>query len=185
MAGTDKLAVASESMLVMVDVQRRLVDAMPTGTRVVDQIDVLLTAIEALDIPVIVTEQYPKGLGETEPRLMEKLSDATVIEKTTFSCTQASGFLNTVHKLQRQQIILVGMETHICILQTALDLHAQGYQVFVVEDGVSSRTKPNQYNALQRMRQAGVIVTNTESVLFEWLGDAAHPQFKQLAKLIV
>lgn len=187
MAGISNLAVASDSILVVVDVQRRLVDAMPSGTRerVIDQIDILLQAMETLKIPAIVTEQYPKGLGETEPRLMEKLSDAPLIEKTTFSCAQATGFLNTVHGMQRQQIVLVGMETHICILQTALDLQAQGYQVFVVEDAVSSRTKPNQYNALQRLRQAGVIVTNVESVLFEWMGDASHPEFKNLAKLIV
>lgn len=187
MAGTGGLVKADDSVLVVIDVQRRLVDAMPTGTRerVIDQIDVLLTAIQALNIPAVVTEQYPKGLGKTEPRLMEKLKSAPLHEKTCFSCAQAVGFLDTLHKFQRQQIILVGMETHICILQTALDLQSQGYQVFVVEDGVSSRTKPNQYNALQRMRQAGVVVTNTESVLFEWLGEASHPEFKGLATLIV
>jgi nicotinamidase-related amidase len=187
MVNTHNLAQAKDSILVVIDVQRKLVDAMPTGTRerVIDQIDVLLQAIHTLNIPAVATEQYPKGLGETEPRLMDKLADAPVIEKTCFSCAQAAGFLDVLHNLQRQQLVLVGMETHICVLQTALDLQSQGYQVFVVEDAVSSRTKPNQYNGLQRMRQDGIIVTNTESVLFEWLEDAKYPEFKNLASLII
>lgn len=177
-----------ESLLVVIDVQERLGAAMPPGVRkrVIEQISVLLTAANNLDVPVMVTEQYPKGLGLTEPALKSQLdADVKPIEKTCFSCAKSPEFMAMVEKAQRKQVILTGMETHICVLQTAMDLQAAGYQVFVIEDAVSSRAKGNQYNALYRMRQAGVIVSNVESVLFEWLGDASHQSFKTIAKLIV
>ncbi|RLA02166.1 MAG: hydrolase [Gammaproteobacteria bacterium] len=179
---------AQDSLLVVVDIQQRLTAAMPTGVRerVIEQVKVLLTAAKVLTVPVVVTEQYPKGLGLTEPELVKELPEATtLIEKTSFSCMNIAEFCSEIDKTACKQIILTGMESHICILQTALDLQAQGHQVFVVEDAVSSRSKVNQYNSLQRLRHAGVIITNVESVIFEWLGDAKHPEFKTLAKLIV
>ena len=178
----------NNSALVIIDVQQRLAAAMPSGVRerVVQQIGILLAAAELLSVPVIVTEQYPKGLGPTEQELINSLKGkAPVIEKTNFSCVKADGFNSALELAACKQVILTGMETHICVLQTALDLIEAGYEVFVVEDAVSSRTKSNQYNALQRLRQAGVIVTNVESLLFEWLQDASHPHFKTLSKLIV
>ena len=177
-----------DSVLVLIDIQERLTAAMPKGVRerVIEQLSILLTVSEVLSIPVIVTEQYPKGLGPTELALKSLLAETTpFIEKTSFSCARADGFMEAVSQLSRKQIILTGMETHICVVQTALDLQQQGYQVFVVEDAVSSRSKANQYNALQRMRQAGIIVTTVESILFEWIGDAKHPDFKTLAQLII
>lgn len=179
---------AQDSLLVIVDVQQRLTAAMPAGIRerVIGQVKILLTAARVLAVPVVVTEQYPKGLGPTEPELMSQLEENTVvIEKTSFSCMNVADFCTQVDKTACKQIVLTGMESHICILQTALDLQAQGHQVFVVEDAVSSRSKANQYNSLQRLRHAGVVITNVESVIFEWLGDAKHPQFKTLATLIV
>lgn len=177
-----------DSILVLIDIQNQLVAAMPNGVRerVIEQISILLTTSNVLSIPVIVTEQYPKGLGPTELTLKSHLADnVPIIEKTSFSSVAADGFLDAITLTKRKQIILTGMESHICIIQTALDLQRLGYQVFVVEDAVSSRSKTNQYNALQRMRQAGIIVTNVESILFEWLGDAKHPDFKALAQLII
>ena len=152
----------------------------------VEQIGILLTAADLLSVPVIITEQYPKGLGGTAPELIQQLKGkAPVIEKTNFSCVKADGFISALQLAECKQVILTGMESHICILQTAMDLLASGYTVFIVEDAVSSRTKSSQYNALQRLRQAGAIVTNIESVLFEWLEDASHPHFKTISKLIV
>lgn len=178
----------TESVLVVIDVQERLGAAMPPGVRnrVIEQISVLLTAATNLDVPVMVTEQYPKGLGVTEPALQSQfVANLKPIEKTCFSCAQSPEFMSMLEKSQRRQVILTGMETHICVLQTAIELQTAGYQVFVIEDAVSSRAKGNQYNALHRMRQAGVIISNVESVLFEWLGDASHQNFKTIAKLIV
>lgn len=176
------------STLMVIDIQERLTSAMPKGVRdrVIEQVSVLLTAAECLSIPVMVTEQYPKGLGATEPALIDKLPpDTPMIEKTKFSSARVDSVAEALQQSGRKQVFLAGMETHICVLQTTLDLLKQGYEVFVIEDAVSSRAKGNQFNALQRMRLAGAVITNVESLLFEWLGDAAHPEFKTLAKLIV
>ncbi len=175
------------SALIVIDIQQRLLAAMPqaVGEQLVHATDILLQAATAVNIPVIVTEQYPKGLGSTVVALQPYLSVANRIEKTCFSCAEADDFMSSLRASQRRQVILTGMEAHICVLQTALALHAQGFQVFVVEDAVCSRTQQNQDNAMQRLRQAGVIITNTESVLFEWLADAKHAEFRALSKLIV
>lgn len=182
------LANAENSVLVIIDVQQRLAKAMPDGVRerLNSQVKILLTAAKVLNVPVIVSEQYPKGLGKTEAALLDNLPDGTkIIEKTCFSCMGSEVFRSHLVAMQRTQIILAGMETHICVLQTALALIAENYRVHVAEDGVCSRTRNNQYNALQRMRHAGVVISNIESVLFEWLRDADHAEFKILAKLII
>lgn len=174
----------SDSQLVVVDIQERLAAAMDekVRTQVVNNTGILIQAATLLEIPVTATEQYPKGLGVTVPELAERLPEsATTMEKTCFSGCAASGFEAS---LTRRQVILAGMESHVCVLQTALELHALGRQVFVVEDAVCARRKPNHKNALARLRQAGVVVSNTESVLFEWLRDAQNEHFKTLSRLI-
>ena len=177
-----------DSVLVLIDIQERLTTAMASGVRerLIAQVSTLITAAKALSVPVIVTEQYPKGLGATEEALKSLLLETVpIIEKTSFSAAKVDDFLAEIAQTKRKQIILTGMQTHICIMQSALDLQQQGYQVFVVEDAVSSRSAINQDNALQRMRQAGIIISNVESIIFEWLGDAKHPAFRSLSKLIV
>jgi len=184
----NSVADSQSSVLMIVDIQQKLTTVMPKGVRdrVIEQVSVLLQAAEKLQVPVVVTEQYPKGLGATEPAIADMLSaDSAVVEKTQFSCFQVEAVKTALQAGNRKQIFLAGMETHICILQTALDLLKAGYEVFVIEDAVSSRAKANQYNALQRMRFAGAVITNVESLLFEWLGDAQHSEFKTLARLIV
>lgn len=178
---------AQTSQLVVIDIQERLASAMPEKaiSRVMDNTAVLLQAANLLDVAVIRSEQYSKGLGKTRSEISQYLeSKAACIEKTCFACTGSSDFTNRLSKLRRPQIILTGIESHVCILQTALELHEQGFQVYVVEDAVCSRNKHRHKNAIARMRQAGVIVTNTESVVFEWLRDAQHEHFKTIAKLI-
>ena len=178
---------AETSQLVVIDIQERLASAMPEKAvaRVMDNTAVLLQAAKLLGVAVTRTEQYPKGLGETKPGISQHLDSKSVcIEKTCFACTGSSDFTNRLSIKRRPQIILTGMETHVCVLQTAIELHEQGFQVFVVEDAVCSRNKHRHKNAIARMRQAGVIVTNTESVVFEWLRDAKHEHFKAIAKLI-
>ena len=176
-----------DSIVVVIDIQQRLLTVMPeyTGESVVKQTDILLQAASEINIPLLITEQYPKGLGTTVETLQPYVSVTNRIEKTCFSCADADGFMSSLRSSHKRQVILVGMEAHICILQTALALQTQGYQVFVVEDAVCSRTQKNQDNAMQRLQQAGVTITNTESVLFEWLGDAKHSAFRTLSKLIV
>jgi nicotinamidase-related amidase len=182
------LSNVNDCVLVVMDVQEKLVSVMPKGVkeRVIERVNVLLTSAKTLSVPVLVTEQYPKGLGPTESELAKQFpDDAFVFEKTTFSATGVPEFMQKLEQTGRKQVVLVGMETHICVLQTALALQTQGFQVFVVEDAVSSRSKANQYNALQRLRSAGVIVSNVESVVFEWLEDSSQENFKNLAPLIL
>ncbi|MFN7996757.1 MAG: isochorismatase family protein [Bryobacteraceae bacterium] len=172
------LASAADSTLVVIDVQERLAAVMPARERVVRATGILLEAAARLHIPVLVTEQYSKGLGATVPELADKLPEGSIrIEKTTFSGCAAL-------PLTHPQVILAGMEAHVCVLQTAIELAVQGREVFVVADAVCSRTEANYSNALARLREAGVIITNTESVIFEWLRDAGHEQFRALSKLI-
>lgn len=174
------------SALLVIDVQTRLAAAMPERDRVLRNSGILIEAATQLDIPILQTEQYPRGLGPTEPALAERLQDkAQRLEKTSFSCCDAAGFdAAACADVRRTQWILCGMETHVCVLQTALDMRSRGLEVFVVEDATCSRSAANFSNALARLRQAGIVVSNTESVLFEWLRDANHPRFKALTSLI-
>jgi nicotinamidase-related amidase len=173
-----KLARAADSALVVIDIQERLAAAMPARDAVVRATGILLEAAARLDIPVLVTEQYPKGLGPTVAELTARLPERAVrVEKTCFSgCS--------VLPLTRRQAVLAGMEAHVCVLQTALELAAAGREVFVAQDAVCSRAEANCANALARLAAARVVVTNSESVIFEWLRDAAHEQFRALSKLI-
>ena len=178
------IADKDQSQLVIVDVQTKLVSVMPdAASSVIKNCATLLQAASLLEVPQLYTEQYPKGLGNTAPELLGLLADKHPIEKTTFSCCAESTFTRFLSS-DRSHIVLAGMEAHICILQTALDLQAQGKTVFVVEDAVVSRKPENKANALNRLRQAGVVITNTESVVFEWLGKAEGDAFKKISQLV-
>jgi nicotinamidase-related amidase len=182
------LCAAESSQLVVIDVQVRLTAAMPPEAReqVIRNTGILLQAARLLELPVIATEQYPKGLGVTEAALTQHFPDnLDVVCKTCFASSGAAGFNAALDAHPgRHQAILTGMEAHVCVLQSAMELLGRGYQVFVVEDAVSSRNEAHRQNAMARLRQAGAIVTNTESVLFEWLRDASHPHFKAITALI-
>ena len=175
----------TQSQFVMIDVQSRLASVMPTDAlqTVVKNCSILAQTANMLDISILLTEQYPQGLGHTVPELSALIPDVSPIEKIVFSCVAEPRFNRQLTR-DRSQIILAGMEAHICIVQTALDLIAAGKQVFIVEDAVISRNPANKTNAIARMREAGCIITNTESVAFEWLGAANGDAFKAVSKLI-
>ena len=179
------IANAEKSQLVIIDMQEKLSAAMHQEVlnKVVKRVELLVTASHGLDIPYICTEQYPKGLGKTLPQMQSFLTQAKYVEKTAFDCTADPIFSRYLVRT-RPQIFLMGMETHICVLQTALYLIGKGKEVFVIEDAIISRNILNKQNALGRLRQAGCIVTNTESVIFEWIKSADHDLFKTLAPLI-
>ncbi|HXS98202.1 MAG TPA: isochorismatase family protein [Candidatus Limnocylindrales bacterium] len=169
---------SADSSLVVIDVQEKLAAAMAAREQVERAIAILLEAAGLLNIPVFLSEQYPKGLGHTVSELSTNLpATAQRVEKTAFS---ACGCL----PLTRGQVVLAGMEAHVCVLQTAFELRAAGREVFVVADAVCSRTEANSRNALDRMAAAGIVITNMESLLFEWLGDAANEHFRTISKLI-
>ena len=175
------------SCLVVVDFQEKLCQAMPVKVirRMEKKLLLLLHAAHLLKIPVIATLQYPKGLGQIEQAIQEKLPPQTPhIEKTSFSCHGVPQFDEFIKVIKRPQIILTGMETHICVLQTAFDLQAAGYQPWVVSDAVSSRYRDSYDYSLSRIRQGDILITETESILFEWMRDAQHPQFKEIVGLL-
>lgn len=184
---TEKLCHAEQSQLLIIDIQERLASAMPD--KVIDKViknnTILLQAAAELGVPVIHSEQYPQGLGNTVSAIAKNFPATTQsITKTSFSCSANADFNHLVLQNNRKQIIISGIEAHVCVLQTALQLHSKGFLVYVVADAVCSRSKFNYKNALERLRQSGIVVSNVESVLFEWLRDAAHPRFKSVSKLI-
>lgn len=175
------------SQLVVIDIQERLGAAMPEKVlaRVIRNAALLMTAADRLGIPVTVSEQYPKGLGATDVRIAAAIPpSAHRLEKTCFSCVDAEGFAPVIGDAARRQVILAGMESHVCVLQTGMDLLAAGLQPYVVEDAVCSRRLENYENALQRLRGAGAVITTAESVVFEWLRDARHEHFKVLSAMV-
>ncbi len=180
------LAGAADSVLILIDIQERLAAAMEPATfrGVARNASILVQAAVGLGIPVLTTEQYRKGLGRTVPELAALLPDAAAIEKTRFSAAGDESFRQTLDRAGRPQAILAGMEAHVCVLQTALELRAAGRDVFVVADACCSRTAANHANAMERLRAAGVIVANTESIVFEWLRDARHDCFKAISALV-
>jgi len=181
------LARADESALVIVDIQEKLAPAMPPDARreVLATVRTLLTAASELAVPVVATEQYPKGLGATVADVGDYLPrDAATVPKDSFSCCGEQGFSDALAGIGRSQVVIVGMEAHVCVTQTAVELAEAGYTPFVVEDGVCSRREAHKANALHRLRATGVTVSNVESVLFEWLQRAGTDEFRKLAKLI-
>jgi nicotinamidase-related amidase len=166
-----------------IDIQERLVSAMKYGEQIIQNTNTIVSLAQKLGVPIIVTEQYPKGLGKTVSDVSNNLNESLTYEKTTFSgCT--SEVTSALKGLGRRKIIITGMETHVCVFQTARDLLLQGYQVFVVKDAVCSRTKENYLNGLSLMSSMGALVTNTETVFFDLLKQAGTPLFKELSKLI-
>jgi len=186
-ANTSLLCRAENSCLVVIDVQTHLTAAMPMKVlaRLKRNSIMLIKAAGILSVPVFATEQYPKGLGPLDPDINEVLPEnSRRFEKTCFSCAEADNFINELGNCGRKQVILLGLEAHICVLQTAIDLLNAGFNIFVVIDGVCSRQRENYEAALQRMCQSGIITCNAESVLFEWLRDSSHEHFKTLSAMV-
>jgi nicotinamidase-related amidase len=173
-----------QSLLLIVDIQEKLAPAINNADNVVANTIKLVHAAKHLNIPIIASEQYPKGLGRAVPALRELLPSDSLVEKTHFSCMAEPGFSDLLRKANRIQIIVCGMEAHVCVLQTALDLQTSGFSAFVVADGVSSRRLESCEFGLERMRASGVTVVSTEMVLFEWIGQAGTVEFKALLPLI-
>lgn len=170
--------------LVVVDVQGKLAQLMYDNQTLFKNIEILIKAAKALSIPVIWCQQVPDALGPTIPQIAELLSGDQPINKSSFSCCGDEQFIDRLNTLNRSNIILCGIETHVCIYQTALDLLAKGRYVTVVADAVSSRTQENKQLALNRMKLKGVDISSVEMTLFELLGTAKHPQFRDIAKLV-
>jgi nicotinamidase-related amidase len=173
-----------DTLLLIVDIQERLAVVMGERQKVIDNCLHLIEAAKLLGIPVVVTEQYPKGLGPTVGEIKEALPPIIPVEKITFSCCGEPTFLTSLPPMSRKKIILTGMETHVCVLQTSLGLLKQGYAVHVVGDAVCSRSRDNFRTAIEFMRNAGAVITCTETVLFQLLEKAGTEEFKVISKRI-
>ncbi len=175
---------AQDSLLLIVDVQERLLPSMSEARLVARRCEILMRGATRLGLPILVSEQYPKGIGATIPELRALASPDAMLEKMHFACGADTALAERVAGLGRKQLVLAGLEAHVCVLQSALRFREMGYQVFVVADACSSRDPANADLAFHRMRANGVEVVATEMVLFEWLHCAGTPEFKDLIALI-
>ncbi len=177
------IPVKAHTALLVIDVQQRLMPVIHEQEKVIANVNKLLRGAEILGLETIVTEQYPKGLGNTCPEV-ELGENVTLLEKVCFSCMLSEPVADQLKLTNTKSLIICGAESHICVLKTALDAVKAGYEVHVVADAVSSRTPENKQLALERMRQSGVFITSVEMILFMLLDQAGTDEFKAISKLI-
>jgi nicotinamidase-related amidase len=171
--------------LIVIDVQGKLAEIMHDKENLFANLERVIKGVQVLNIPIVWTEQVPEKLGPTLPQFSELLAGSSnPIPKSSFSCCGVAPFTDTLKSLGRQQILISGIETHVCVYQTALDLLAAGYEVQIITDAVSSRSPQNLHLGLTRMKEAGAVLTGTEMALFELLRVAEGSQFKQIAQIV-
>lgn len=171
-----------KSCLLLIDVQEKLTPLVHESEALVARCQWLINLANELSIHTLISEQYPRGLGGTVPELRSLLSNQQPYEKIDFSCYQEPQFQVEIKAAKKKQVVLIGIETHVCVLQTAMDMHAAGFEVFVVVDAVSSRSTLDYKYALKRMKQAGIQLVTSEMVFFEWVGQAGTEEFRRLSK---
>ncbi|MDZ7618811.1 MAG: isochorismatase family protein [Patescibacteria group bacterium] len=172
----------TDTALLVIDVQERLVPAIRDWRRVVWNCGRLIDGAGILGVPVVGTEQYPKGLGSTVPGLAERLGGCST--KLTFSCRECAAAFQPFLNANRNKLLVCGMETHVCVQQTVYDLLDAGWHVYVAMDAVGSRTELDERVAIARMAAAGAVLTTTEAALFEWCERAGTAEFKQISQLV-
>lgn len=174
-----------DSLVLIIDVQEKLLNAVFNKEQVEKKSAIVAEAAKILGIPVVVTEQYPKGLGNTIPAVKDALAEDTeVFEKTAFSALNNEEILEAIKKHNKKQILIFGIETHICVSQTTAALRELGYEVSVIKDACGSRAEEEYLAGLERMKDNGAYIITTEIALFEWLKGAKHPNFKAVQALI-
>ena len=169
---------------VIIDIQERLYPHMYNREELERNVGILISGLHILKVPLLITEQYSKGLGKTIPAISERLENFEPIEKISFSCCDDSRFLKELNMLNKKFVILAGIETHVCVLQTVLDLIDSGFHPVLVEDCVSSRKENDKKIAVERIRSEGAIITTYESILLELCRVAGTETFKQISGLI-
>ena len=174
----------TDSVLLVVDVQEKLFRLMYQKEQLADNLQRLIKGIQVLEVPILVTEQYPQGLGPTIPEIATLLTAVKPYPKVNFSCCGDAAFMQAFQQLHRKQVLIAGIESHICVYQTAADLIAAGYEVYAVGDAVSSRTQQNRDTGIKMMIQLGAKLTSTEAVLFELLKVAKGEKFKAISQIV-
>lgn len=173
------------SLLLVIDMQEKLIQALHDGNRIVAGIQMLMQGANLLRVPILSTTQNAEKLGGLDPAVKAQLPVLQPpYDKKAFSCMGLPPFASKLQRLGRRQILVCGVEAHICVCQTALDLVNLGYQVHVVEEAVSARTEANQRIGLEKMRASGVLPCSVEGALYEWLGEAGAPEFREILKLV-
>jgi nicotinamidase-related amidase len=172
------------SALAVIDIQERLAPAMFEPERIIENARRLISGAALLHLPVLVTEQYTKGLGRTVPEIAAVIPNFRPVEKMCFSAAGAGGIMKALRAKDVQNVLLCGIEAHVCVTQTCLDLLNAGFQVFVAHDATSSRSAENWRLSAERMRQVGAVIVSTEMALFELLRGADAPEFKQILELV-
>jgi nicotinamidase-related amidase len=176
--------VPGRTVLVVIDIQSKLWNVMHDKSLILENAQKLVKALRVLSVPIILTEQNPQGLGPTCPELMQCMPEVKALPKFCFNCCQDEVFDKELVSLNRKQVLLCGIESHICVHQTALELLSRGYEVQVVADAVGSRVQPNKEVSLVRMQREGAKLTVAEMAIFELLGRADSPLFKEILKVI-
>jgi nicotinamidase-related amidase len=171
-----------ETALLVIDLQERLMPVIFQKEELFANVNRLIAGADILKLPVIITEQYPKGLGHTCKEI--QITNQSVIEKLSFSCMLSDRVHQRLEEQRIRSLLLVGVESHICVLKTALDALNNGYEVHIVADAVSSRREFDKQIALERMRQTGAFIVTTEMALFQLLDEAGNEEFKQISRLI-
>jgi len=174
----------SDTILLIIDIQERIALVMKEKDKIVKNTQHLIELAKMINIPLVVTEQYPKGLGRTVSELQSSIPGYKPIEKTTFDCCGEPSFLSEIKKFGKKKIIVTGMETHVCVLQTTTSLLQAGFVTHVVQDAICSRTRENWQTGLAFMHDAGAVVTCTETVLFQLLRVAGTEEFKKISQRI-
>lgn len=175
---------ADNCLIIVIDVQEKLVNMLNNGEKLVCEAEKIVKAADILNIPIIITEQYPKGLGSTRVEIKSCANSAKYFEKSSFSVMNETGISEAVAESNKKQIVLFGIETHICVLQSAMDLLKSDYEVFVVKNASASRNDDDNETALRRLIHSGVQVITTEMAVFELLKSSKNPKFKEIQSLI-
>jgi len=168
----------------IIDFQERMMPSISNHEELIRKAAVFAKGCRILDVPVLVTQQYTKGLGETMPALRDALGEFEHIEKTSFSCRGEPVFVDKLKAMNKNNVLVTGVESHICVQQTVLELLEDGWAVYVIADCIGSRSETDRAYAEQRMRQAGAVLTTTEAVLFEFMLNAGHPKRKEISNLV-
>ena len=179
-----KLMNKEDALFVVIDFQEKLIPVMHDKANLEDKVCRLASGMKKLGIPNIVTQQYTKGIGETIPSIAEAIGKFTPIDKTTFSCLGNDEFVDRLEAAGKHDIVICGIEAHICLQQTVIELLAKGYRVYVPADCASSRSENDKLWSLARMGEAGAVITTYEAILYELVGDAKAEEFKAISKIV-
>jgi len=180
----DFIVTREESLLLIIDLQTDMLKAVAGGEQSVKCTRQLVLAAQVLDIPVLITEQYKKGLGDTHPDVLDNIDHPKIVAKEHFSACLEPEFLARLRSLNRQKLVVAGTETHVCVLQTCLDLLQASYQVHLAADAVGSRKVENRDIAISQLRQAGAVISSTEIVIFEWTKRANTEKFRRILPIV-